>query len=46
MQRLPNDVTIEEIGQLIQSLDDTDMAELADTWLDDETKEKLKKHLQ
>jgi hypothetical protein len=45
MQRLPENVTIEEIGQLIQSLNDTDTAELVDVFLDDDTKEKLKKHL-
>jgi hypothetical protein len=45
MQRLPEDVTIEEIGQLVQSLDESDTAELVGVWLDDDTKEKLKKHL-
>lgn len=45
MQRLPDDVTIEEIGELIQSLDETDMSELVEVFLDDETKEKLKKTL-
>ena len=45
MQRLLNDITIEEIGQLIKSLKDDEMTELFHTWLDDETKEKLKKHL-
>lgn len=45
MQRLPNDVTIEEIGQLIQSLSSIDMDELVDTFLDDETRAKLKARL-
>jgi hypothetical protein len=45
MQRLPKDVTIEEIGQLVKSLDERDTAELVDVWLDADTKEKLKKHL-
>jgi hypothetical protein len=46
MQRLPKDVTIEEIGQLVNSLDERDTAELVDVFLDDSAKEKLKKHLQ
>lgn len=45
MQSLLKDITIEEIGQLIQSLNDSDTAELVDVFLDDESKEKLKKHL-
>lgn len=45
MQPLLKDVTIEEIGQLIQSLNDSDIAELVDVFLDDESKKKLKKHL-
>lgn len=45
MQRLLTDVTIEEIGQLIQSLNDTDMDELFDVFLDDDTKQKLKDRL-
>jgi hypothetical protein len=45
MQRLSEDVTIEEIGQLVKSLDERDTTELVDVWLDDDTKEKLKKHL-
>lgn len=45
MQRLPDDVTIEEIGQLVKSLNEQDTAELVDVFLDDATKEKLKKHL-
>jgi len=42
MRTLPNDITIEEIGQLIKSCDPVDMEELVTTWLDDETKAKLK----
>lgn len=41
-QRLPKDVTIEEIAELIQSLNPTDMDELLNSFLDTETKEKLK----
>ncbi|MEO7397378.1 MAG: hypothetical protein ABIW84_02335 [Ilumatobacteraceae bacterium] len=45
MQRLPDDVTIEEIGQLIQSLNSIDMDELVDTHLDDKTRAELKARL-
>ena len=45
-QRLPNDVTIEEIGDLLKSLNEVDMEELVNFWLDNPTKLKLKKVLQ
>ena len=45
MQRLHNDITIEEIGQLVKSLTEDEMDEMINHWIDDETKEKLKKHL-
>lgn len=46
MQRLLKDITIEEIGQLIQSLNDVDMEELFEHFLDNDTKKKLKERLQ
>ncbi len=44
-QRLPEDVTIEEIGDLVKSLNETDTYEMIDCFLDDATKLKLIKYL-
>lgn len=45
MPPLLKDVTIEEIANLIKSLNPPDMDELVNTWLDDRTKKMLKRRL-